>query len=187
MFLKRIVTATAAVALVAGAGLAVSAPAQAAKFGETELRLTTAVTTSAQAKNVSIYVTTPGVSNVSSTGRLTFAFPITGIENGQVQHHRKGSILIAHNYEGSQRTVEMRRLIIDAKDRTITARVFFNGADQGRIVVFTSTGGQASGSALKGVKVDLAAGIASGANMALGTDLFVEQMPLGTASGALIN
>ena len=185
MFLKRIVTATAAVALVAGAGLAVSAPAQAAKLGETELRLTPAVTTSAQANNVSIYVTTPGVSNISSTGRLTFAFPITGIENGQVQH-RKGSILIAHNYEGSQRTLAMRRLMIDATDRTITARVFFNGADQGRMVVFTSTGGQASGSALKGVKVDLAAGIASGANMALGTDFFVEQMPLGTASGALI-
>ena len=186
MFLKRIVTATAAVALVAGAGLAVSAPAQAAKLGETELRLTPAVTTSAQAKNVSIYVTTPGVSNVSSTGRLTFAFPITGIEKGKVQHW-KGSILIAHNYEGSQRTLEMRRLLIDAKDRTITARVFFNGADQGRMAVFTSTGGQASGSALKGVKVDLAAGIASGANMALGTDFFVEQMRMGTASGALIN
>ena len=186
MFLKRIVTATAAVALVAGAGLAASAPAQAAKLGETELRLTPAVTTSAQAKNVSIYVTTPGVSNVSSTGRLTFAFPITGIEKGKVQH-RTGSILIAHNYEGSQRTLEMRRLMIDAADRTITARVFFNGADQGRMVVFTSTGGQASGSALKGVKVDLAAGIASGANMALGTDFFVEQMRMGTASGALIN
>ena len=185
MFLKRIVTTTAAVALVAGAGLATSAPAQAAEIGKTELRLTPAVTTSAQAKNVSIYVTTPGVSNVSNTGRLTFAFPITGIENGQVLH-RKGSILITHNYEGSQRTLEMRRLMIAAQDRTITARVFFNGDDQGRMAVFTSIGGQASGSALKGVKVDLAAGIASAANMALGTDFFVEQMPLGTASGALI-
>ena len=61
-----------------------------------------------------------------------------------------------------------------------------NGADQGRIDVFTTSGGEASGTSLRNVKVNLAAGIASVANNALGTNVFVDKMRLGTAAGLLI-
>lgn len=184
MLLTKIVTTAAALALVAGAGIAVSAPAQAAVLGATEVTLKSSVTTRVQAYNVSIYATNPGVSNISSKGQLKFAFPITAIKNGQVLH--EGSILISHNYYGSQRTVELRNLRIDATGRTVNARVLLNGANQGRIDVFTTSGGEARGTSLRNVKVNLAAGIASVANNALGTHVFVDKMRLGTAAGLLI-
>ena len=184
MFLKRIVTAAAAVALIAGAGLAASAPAQAAVLGATEVALKTTVTNKALAYNVSVYVTEPGVSNISSKGKLEFAFPITGVKNGQVLH--EGSVLFAHNYYGSQRIVELRNLRIDATGGTINARVSLNGADQGRIDVFTISGGTTKGASILDVKVNLAPGIASVANHTLGINFFADNMRLGAAD-VLVN
>lgn len=180
MFVKRIVTAAAAVALLAGAGIAVSAPAQSALLGTTEVALKTSVTNKALAYNVSVYVTDPGVSNISSKGKLEFAFPITGVRNEQVVH--TGSVLFAHNYYGSQRTVELRNLRIDATGGTVNARVLLNGADQGRIDVFTISGGESRGASILDVKVNLAPGIASVANHTLGINFFADKMRLGTAN-----
>jgi hypothetical protein len=179
MLVKRIITTVAAVALVAGAGLAASAPAQAAVLGETAVALKSSVTQKALAYNVSVYVTEPGISNISSKGKLEFAFPITGIKNGEVLH--QGSVLFAHNYYGSQRTVELRNLRIDAAEGTISARVVLNGQGQGRLDVMTVSGGRAEGASLLDVKVNLAPGIASVANSTLGIHFFADKMRLGAA------
>ena len=179
MLVKRIITTVAAVALVAGAGLAASAPAQAAVVGSTAVTLKSSVTQKALAYNVSVYVTDPGFSNISAKGKLAFAFPITGIKNGEVLH--KGSVLFAHNYYGSQRTVELRNLSIDAAGGTISARVVLNGQAQGRLDVMTVSGGRSDGASLLDVKVNLAPGIAAVANQTLGIHFFADKMRLGSA------